>query len=131
MHCTLDKRQRDLYRQHSVHTCNIYLLLFMETKYLQRKLNILSLHGKTAKFIEISFQTLLNYERKLPTKTRSASGRNARACPFRMLCTFLWSFWPSNFQEFKANFNLIHNDQLTSVKKYFFSIKKKQQELQF
>lgn len=59
-----------------------------------------------------------------------AEDGNARACLFRMLHTFLWSFWPSNFYEFKAKFNLIQNDELTSVNKYFFSIKK-QQELQF
>ena len=56
----------------------------METKYLQTQLNILSLVKVRSLFIEIPFQTLVNYERKLPTKTRYASERTA----MRVLVSF-------------------------------------------
>ena len=75
----------------------------METKYVQRQLNILIKSGKTAKFIEILFQTLVNYERKLPTKTRYASGVTAMRVlvPFACYVHFFGVFGLRIFKNLK------------------------------
>ena len=75
----------------------------METKYLQTQLNILSLVKVQSLFIEIPFQTLVNYERKLPTKTRYASGRTAMRflVPFPCYVHFFGVFGLQIFKNLK------------------------------
>ena len=74
----------------------------METKYLQRSIKH-NKSSKTAKFIEIPFQTLGKYERKLPTKTRFASGRTAMRVlvPFACYLHFFGVFGLRIFKNLK------------------------------
>ena len=74
----------------------------METKYLQRSIKHTK-SSKTAKFIKIPFQTLGNYKRKLPTKTRYAIGRTAMRVlvPFACYVHFFGVFGLRIFKNLK------------------------------